>query len=79
MTTTNAELIAAVRKLASERMAKAVAENERARSLRIVRTADEDRRKADMADEHAWALRNQADGIYEAANLLAALTEGERR
>ena len=53
-----------------ERSVKAASELERAR---LCRDEDEDR-KAKMADNHAWALRNQASGLWEAAHIIAALS-----
>jgi hypothetical protein len=52
------------------RIEEARSEQDRGRSLRP------DRRKVQLAEDHAWALRNQADGLWEAASSIRALLEG---
>jgi len=48
------------------RLKKARDEQERARECR----AHGETRKAEIADDHAWALRNQAEGLWEAAAIV---------
>lgn len=54
------------------RVKKARDEQERGREL----AAHHELRQSQLAHDHAWALRNQADGLWEAANAIRALAEG---
>lgn len=54
-----------------ERSAKAQSERDRGQALR----ADGKTRQAELASGHAWALRNQADGLWEAASIVRRMAE----
>jgi hypothetical protein len=59
----------AVMSAGDARSEKARSEQERGRSL----GRDGEREKSQLAHDHAWALRNQADGLWEAAHTIRAL------
>ena len=56
-----------------ERAKKAHNELERARECR----AHDEKRAAELAEGHAWALRNQADGLWEAAQIVRRIADAE--
>jgi hypothetical protein len=72
----DSELLAAIHQrlmaAGDERVQKARDEQERARECRACGEA----RKGEMADDHAWALRNQADGLWEAAAIVRRIRDG---
>ena len=73
--TVNIELLTAIDKrlmaAGDEQVEKARNEQERARECR----AHGEKRVADLADEYAWALRNQADGWWSAAAIVRRMVE----
>lgn len=63
------DVVAALMKRGDERRDKATAELERGHAL----SREGDKRKGQLAIDHAWSIRNQADGLWEAAHLVRDL------
>ena len=75
MSITTDELVKRLGEVAKMRQAKAVSEIERANAIHATGGWDvRARQKAELARKHAWALRNQADGLFEAVELLIELS-----